>query len=68
MFIRNLSRSVIGQDTGMMTDAENDRLSELNDSIEMLNAERAESRLELVNIHRLPLMKLIDDLGIYGEG
>ncbi len=56
------------RDAETITDAENERLSELSDRIEMLSAERAEALLELANVRRVPLMTLMDDLGIYGAG
>jgi hypothetical protein len=33
-----------------------------------LAAERAESLLELANLRQVPLMRLMDDLGIHGPG
>lgn len=56
------------RDAEIITDAENDRLSELSDRIELLSAERAEILLELANVRQVPLMKLMDDLGICGAG
>jgi hypothetical protein len=56
------------RDNDTITDVENERLSEVSDRIEELAAERAESLLELANLRQVPLMRLMDDLGIHGPG
>jgi hypothetical protein len=56
------------RDNDTITDVENERLSEVSDRIEALAAERAESLLELANLRQVPLMRLMDDLGIHGPG
>jgi hypothetical protein len=54
------------RDNDTITDVENKRLCEVSDRIEELAAERAESLLELANLRQVPLMRLMDDLGIHG--
>jgi hypothetical protein len=56
------------RDNDTITDVENERLCAVSDRIEELAAERAESLLELANLRQVPLMQLMDDLGIHGPG
>jgi hypothetical protein len=56
------------RDNDTITDVENERLCAVSDRIEELAAERAESLLELANLRQVPLMRLMDDLGIHGPG
>jgi hypothetical protein len=56
------------RDAGAITDAENERLSDLSGQIEGLAAERAEALVELANLRQVPLMKLMADLEISGPG
>ncbi len=55
------------RDAEIITDAENARLSDVSDQIELLAAERAEALVELANWRQVLLSKLMDDLGIDGE-
>jgi hypothetical protein len=56
------------RDAEIITDAENNRLSDVSDRIELLAAERAEAMVELANLRQVPLMQLMDDLGIAEAG
>lgn len=56
------------RDTETITDAENGRLSDVSDRIEILAAERAEALVELANLRQVPLSQIMDDLGIAGAG
>ncbi len=56
------------RDAEIITDVENERLSDVSDRIEILAAERAEALVELANLRQVPLSKLMDDLGIVGAG
>jgi hypothetical protein len=56
------------RDAETITDAENGRLSDVSDRIEILAAERAEALVELANLRQVPLSRLMDDLGIAGAG
>jgi hypothetical protein len=56
------------RDAETITEAENQHLSDVNDRIEILAAERAEALVELANLRQVTLTKLMDDLGICGAG
>ena len=45
-----------------------ERILELGDRIDELAAQRAGVLAELAKVRRVPLMQLMDDLGIYGAG
>jgi hypothetical protein len=56
------------RDAETMTNAENERLSDVSDRIEILAAARAEALVELADLRQVPLVKLMADLGINGAG
>ncbi len=52
------------QDAEILTEAEREELSELNDRIEILAAARAESLVKLSQLRQVPLTQLMNELGI----
>jgi hypothetical protein len=56
------------RDAETITDGAYKRMLELGDQIELIAAERAEALAELAVLRQVPLMKLMDDLGIHGPG
>ncbi len=56
------------RDAEIITDAENEHLTDVSDRIEILAAERAEALVELANLRQVSLVQLMADLGINGAG
>jgi hypothetical protein len=52
------------QDAEILTNGEYEELLELSDRIEILAAERAESLVKLAQLRQVPLMQLMNELGI----
>ena len=60
---------LLGQrDRGTIDELGYERMLELGDRIDELAAQRAGALAELAKIRRVPLMQLMDDLGIYAAG
>lgn len=55
---------VVKRDAESLTDNEYETLLALSDRIEVMAAARAESLVKLANLRQIPLMQLMDDLGI----
>ena len=55
---------VVKRDAETLTDDEYETLSALSDRIEVLAAARAGALVQLANLRQIPLMQLMDNLGI----
>jgi len=55
---------VVKRDAETLTDDEYETLLALSDRIEVMAAARAESLVKLANLRQIPLMQLMDNLGI----
>ena len=55
---------IVKRDAEMLTAEESDELLALSDRIEVLAAVRAGALVQLANLRQVPLMQLMDDLGI----
>ncbi|GAQ00077.1 hypothetical protein [Leptolyngbya sp. NIES-2104] len=56
------------RDEGALTDAEYAELLESNEQIEAIGVKRIEALAELATIRQVPLLKLMEDLGIQSPG
>jgi len=54
----------VKRDTETLTDDEYETLSTLSDRIEVLVASRAGALVQLANLRQIPLIQLMDNLGI----
>jgi hypothetical protein len=52
----------------ILTEEEHVELIKISNQIEMLGAKRLEALAKLADIRRIPLLELMDDLGIQGAG
>jgi hypothetical protein len=56
------------RDDETLTDKEHIEIIQLSNQIEMLGVKRLESLAKLADIRQIPLLQLMDDLGIQGAG
>jgi hypothetical protein len=54
------------RDDEILTEEEHTELIQISNRMEMLGAKRLEALAKLADIRRIPLLKLMDDLGIQG--
>jgi hypothetical protein len=58
-------RLIEKRDTETLTPAEYEELLHLSDRIELLTAQRADALVKLSTLRQVPLLQLMDDLGIH---
>jgi len=59
---------IVKRDAETLTSEEYEELLQLSDRIELITAQRAEALVKLATLRQIPILQLLDDLGIQSPG